>query len=37
MNQMDEQPGIQITAVDLAEVSAIREQLPLLKHRMDNL
>lgn len=37
LNQMDEQPGIQITAVDLAEVSAIREQLPLLKHRMDNL
>lgn len=37
LNQMDEKPGIQVTTIDLDEVSAIREQLPLLKHRMDDL
>ena len=37
LNQMDEKAGIQITSIDLHEVEEIREQLPLLKHRMENL
>lgn len=37
LNQMGAQPGIQITSIDLDEVASIREQLPLLKHRMENL
>ena len=37
LNQMGARPGIQITTVDLDQVAAVRDQLPLLKHRMDNL
>lgn len=37
LNEMDEKPGIQITTIDLDEIPAIREQLPLLKTRMENL
>jgi len=37
LNQMGAKPGIQITSIDLDEVSAIRDQLPLLKGRMENM
>ncbi len=37
LGQMDEKTGFQITEIDLDEVGEIREQLPLLKHRMENL
>jgi len=30
---MDETPGIQYVSPDLADADAIREQLPLLRHR----
>ena len=31
--ELDEKPGTLITTIDLDEIQAIREQLPLLKHR----
>lgn len=37
LSQMNEKTGYQITTIDLDEVGEIREQLPLLKHRMENL
>lgn len=37
LNHMDETEGMQITTIDLDEVSAIREQLPILRTRMENL
>ena len=37
LNQMDEHEGIQITTIDLDEIGSVREQLPLLKTRMENL
>lgn len=37
LNQMGARAGIQITTVRLEEVDEIREQLPLLKGRMENL
>ena len=37
LNQMGAKAGIQVTTIDLDQISAIRSQLPLLKHRMDNL
>lgn len=37
LNQMEAEAGIQITSIDLDEVAAIRDQLPLLKHRMEHL
>lgn len=33
LNEMDEQPGVQITRIHLPLVEEIREQLPLLKSR----
>ena len=35
LNQMDER--MQITTIDLDEITSVREQLPLLKTRMENL
>ena len=37
LNQMDAEEGMQITSIDLDEVEQVREQLPLLKHRMADL
>lgn len=37
LNQMGAKAGIQATTIDLDEVGQIREQLPLLKTRMENL
>ena len=37
LNQMDEHEGMQITTIDLDEITSVREQLPLLKTRMENL
>lgn len=37
LNQMGAKAGLQKTVIDLEQVSAIREQLPLLKTRMENL
>lgn len=37
LNQMGAKAGIQITSIDLDEVGQVREQLPLLKTRMENL
>ena len=37
LNQMEAEAGIQITSINLDEVAAIRDQLPLLKHRMERL
>ena len=37
LNQMGAKAGMQVTTIDLDQISAIRSQLPLLKHRMDNL
>lgn len=37
LNQMDEKEGFQTTVIDLSEVDSVREQLPLLKHRMEHL
>ena len=33
LNQLDRQEGYQFTAIDFAEVAAVRRQLPLLRHR----
>ena len=35
--QMDEKAGIQVTDIDLDKVTAVREQLPLLKHRRTDI
>ena len=35
--QMDEKAGIQVTDIDLDKVAAVREQLPLLKHRRTDI
>ena len=37
LNQMEAEEGMQITSIDLDEVEQVREQLPLLKHRMADL
>lgn len=37
LNQMGAEEGIQVTEIDFEEVNRIREQLPLLKHRMADL
>ncbi|NBJ83609.1 carbon-nitrogen hydrolase family protein [bacterium 1XD42-94] len=37
LNQMEEQAGLQTTTICLDEVSRVREQLPLLAHRMEHL
>ena len=34
---MEAEEGMQITSIDLDEVEQVREQLPLLKHRMADL
>lgn len=37
LNQMEAKAGIQITSINLDDIAAIRDQLPLLKHRMEHL
>lgn len=37
LNQMEEDEGIQLTTVDLDEVSEIRDQLPIMKTRRDDM
>ena len=37
LNQMEAEGGMQITSINLDEVEQVREQLPLLKHRMADL
>ena len=37
VNQMDEKERIQITEIDMDLVSEVRSQLPLLKHRRDDI
>lgn len=37
LQEMDEKQGVQITELDLDQVSKIRDQLPLLKHRRTDI
>lgn len=37
LSQMDEKEGMQITVIDLDEVASIREQLPIMKTRRDDM
>ena len=37
MAQMDEKEGYQLVELDTDEISAVREQLPLLRHRRSDL
>ena len=34
---MDEKPGVKIVELDLDEVKKVREQLPFLKHRREDI
>lgn len=37
LNRMDEKEGVQLTTIDLDEVDSIREQLPIMKTRQDDM
>ena len=37
ISQIDEKQGIKITEIDLEKVEQVREQLPLLKHRREEI
>ena len=37
VSQLDETEGLQFTALDLALTSEVREQLPLLRHRREDV
>lgn len=37
LSQMDEKEGLKLTTIDLDEVSSIREQLPIMKTRRDDM
>lgn len=37
VSELDETPGIKVTDIDLSMVDKIREQLPLLKHRREDI
>ncbi len=37
LNHMDEKEGMQITTIDLDDVAAIRDQLPIMKTRRDDM
>lgn len=37
LSQMDETEGIRITDIDLSRTSSVREQLPLLRHRREDV